>query len=475
MFIVTNRASSVFAGIEAIAGTSSKLDKEQMINTAGTSSPLFMRVIKAAYDPFTTYGITNPPDKTPGVAAGTNTLDEIWPWDVLGNLSNRTLSGSNARLKVQQTIDLLDAPSAALFARIIRKDLRAGFSEGTINRVFPKTLAEFPYMRCSLPDKSDMPKWDWDAGIIVQEKADGMFTNVNVDGARQVLLTTRQGSPIPTDKLPGLESAITSTLATSTQSHGELTVLHNGEVLPREIGNGMLNSVLQGGELDEDCTVRLEMWDQIPLASVVSKGKCTTPYKNRLADLMRQIKLAYEIAPDTVFQQLRLIPTRVVKKKADALTYYRELLKHGKEGVVCKHPLAIWRDSTSKDQVKLKLEVDIDLEVVNVLPGTPGTKTAGRAGSLECRSHCSALSVNVAVKNEKMRALIDAAPDEWIGKIMVVRSNAITAPSESNEMYSLFHPRFVEDFARPDKAVADDLEQVQSIFLNAVEGEGVPA
>jgi len=343
-------------------------------------------------------------------------------------------------------------------------DLRAGFTDGTVNRIFPKTFPDFPYMRCSLPDKSDMGKWDWGVGIIVQEKADGMFTNVDVDGGGIVRLTTRTGSPIPLDNLTGLEEEILLSFKLMSQTHGELTVVDpSGLVLPREIGNGMLNSVLNGGRLDTGCQVRFEAWDQIPLSAVQPKGKCVIPYKERLTDLVMQI------ARNGQGHLVRVIPTRVVRSKALAMAYYSELLKKGKEGVICKHPDAIWRDGTSKEQVKLKLEVDVDLQIDEILPGTPGTKTEGRPASLRCSSSCLALVTNVTVKNEAMRSAIEANPDAWVGGIMAVRANAIMKPGDSSEFHSLFLPRFVEAEVRLDKRVADDLATVVAIFKSAVE------
>ena len=45
------------------------------------------------------------------------------------------------------------------------------------------------------------------------------------------------------------------------------------------------------------------------------------------------------------------------------------MLSRGKEGVVLKNPTAIWRDGTSKEQVKLKLELDCDLKVIGFEEG----------------------------------------------------------------------------------------------------------
>jgi DNA ligase-1 len=471
--IVTNKASSVFAAIEKIAATPGKLEKEQLIKIAGTTSPLFMRVVKAAYDPFITYGMRKVPTKVPGMAPGGNTLDDAWPWEVLDELASRKLSGTAAWEEVQKVVNFLDDGSAELFIRIIRRDLRAGFTDGTINRVFPKTIAEFPYMRCSLPPKSNMPDWDWSLGIISQEKADGMFANVNVDSVGSVNITSRQGTPIPLDHIPDLAAACERTLAAGTQTHGEITVYKDGKILPREEGNGIMNSICSGGELPAGHTLRFDAWDQIPMLAVQPKGKYEVPYKARLAALISQVKAAAQElvtpggAPIT-HAGVFVIPTRVVRSKAEAMAHYRELLKLGKEGTICKHPMAIWKDGTSKDQVKLKLEVDVDLEVIEVMPGTPGTKTEGRPGALRCQSSDGLLVVNVTIKNEKMRDDVEAANDAFIGKIFPVRANSIMEADEPDGLSSLFLPRFVEATPRTDKREADSLQQVRDQFLAAV-------
>jgi DNA ligase-1 len=165
---------------------------------------------------------------------------------------------------------------------------------------------------------------------------------------------------------------------------------------------------------------------------------------------------------------IALIPTKIVRSLSDALAHYRELLTSGKEGTVIKHPEAIWRDGTSKEQIKLKLEVDVDLKIVGIVSGSPGTKTEGRAGSFTCVTSCGQLQVNVAVKNERLRDRVDANPSDYIGRIIVVRANSILPPSESNEFHSLFLPRMAEGDYRVDKTEPDSLQRVRDQFESAV-------
>lgn len=458
-----NTGKSVLATINAIAATSSKLEKDVLVKSAGDASWLFKKSVEYAYDPFKNYGISYAPLKTPGMAPGTNTLEEPFVFQILDDLASRRLSGNAARERVQSMVNLLDEGGAEIFRRIINKDMRAGFSDGTIYRAFKGLLQDFPYMRCSLPAKSNMAKWDWSVGIIVQEKADGMFANLNCDAAGFVWITSRSGSLFPADCL-GIEPGLAKLLTPGTQTHGELTVFEHGVLLPREKSNGVMNSLLSGGALEVCQRVVYEAWDQIPLKLAVAKGKVDTPYSQRLRALGLQC-LKGQHAEDA---PLRLIPTRIVKSLPGAYAYYREMLAKGKEGVVCKHPAGIWKDTTSRDCCKLKLEAVVDLKIVSIVPGKLGGKNEGKAGSLTCETLCGKLRVDVTVKNDAMRSLVDANPSDWIDRVIAVCANAILEPSQSSNAYSLFLPRMVEASYRTDKNLPDCLLQVQEQFEAAM-------
>jgi DNA ligase-1 len=264
--------------------------------------------------------------------------------------------------------------------------------------------------------------------------------------------------------MPELERQALVAIADETQTHCELLVLKDGVVLPREQSNGILNSVISGdgSALEPGMEVHFYAWDQIPLASVTPKGSCSTPYAQRLGGLVRQISSAG-------CPRLHVIDTRIVHSYDEALDHYRELLRKGKEGTIVKNPKMIWKDGTSKDQVKLKLEVDVDLKIVGVINGTPGTKNEGRPGSLECESACGALRVDVTVKNEAMRDAIERDPHSYLGRILAVRANSVMNPSDSSPVHSLFLPRMVEAGYRTDKAEADDLARIKAQFEAAVE------
>jgi DNA ligase-1 len=442
--------------IEQVAALPGKNDKIATLK-AHAGSDLLKRVLAAAYDPLVSYGIRAFPErKSPEDKHGW--VFDSEEWTVIEGLAKRTLTGGAAIATIQSRVDVLSAKSAELFKRIILKDMRAGFSEETCNKVWPKLLADFPYMRCCLPKDSKMTDWLDIEGGISQEKADGMFLNVDHEESGEVFLYSRSGSMFPMDKFGMLAPAVKSTLDAGTQTHGELLVMGTRPdgsvgVLAREIGNGILNKILQGGDWPEGTYPVLMVWDQIPRSAVVAKGSCTTPYKERLAGLIKQVRAA-GVGPITI------IPTRIVKSTAAAYEHAGELMLQDKEGTIVKRMSAIWKDGTSKEQVKLKLEFEVDLEITAILPGEDNTKNEGRPGRLACASSDNLLQVNVAVKNEAMRAALEAAPHDWIGQIMPVTANLIMKPSDSNPLHSLFLPRFSQDTYRTDKTAADSLPTI---------------
>lgn len=454
------KSSEIFAVVEQIAATSSKNEKENRVREFVNDDD-FKRVLGAAYNPFKTYGIRPVrPDGVMGDGGGTDFEERTW--EILDALISRKLTGDAARSTVACEFGRLNRASADLLWRIIMKDLRAGFSESTINKAMKGLIPDFPYMRCSLPKDANLESWPWVDGVVSQEKADAMFANCDHEADGRVAMRSRQGTEFPMEKFPGIEADVRAVIARNCQLHGELAVMRDGKICRREDGNGVLNHVINGGDFAENEAPVYLIWDQIPLACVVSKGKYDKPYKARLMGIIEQLSKVKT-------SSIRLVPTRIVKSLAEARLHAAELMKEGKEGTVIKHPKAIWKDGTSKEQIKIKLEFEVDLKVVGIVEGRAGKRTEGRAGSFACETSDGLLRVDVTVKNEAVR---DAA-DSFVGKIIAVTANDIMFPSESNPLHSLFLPRMSEPGYRTDKTEADSLQRVLAQKEAAVYGEEI--
>lgn len=459
-------SDQIFDLIEEIAATSSKNEKVALLKK-GCEHKEFRDVLAATYNPLVTYGMEKMPERRDDLA-GVELFDED-THIIIDHLATRVLTGNDARDTVAAELGMLTEKSAELLRRILRKNMRAGFSESSCNKAYKGLIPEFPYQRCSLPKDAKLAEWPWETeGAVSQEKADGMFSNVDHETGGIVRITSRQGSEFPLGQFSDLVQEIKARLQPDTQTHGELLVVKDGEILPREIGNGILNSVLNGGEFGPGETPIYKVWDSIPLSAVQPKGRYETPYRTRLRGLV----ISLRDNPGTLIQ---MIETKIVKSLSEAYQHAGELMKKGKEGTIIKHPNAHWRDGTSKEQVKLKLEFEVDLRVIAIAPGKEGTKNEGRAGALTCETDDGLLRVDVTVKNEAMRDNVDACPDDWIGRIVPVIANEIMTPGESNDLHSLFLPRMAEAAYRTDKTDADTLDKVFATKEAAILGAALKA
>lgn len=437
---------SIVSTIKALAATSSRTDKIAILKK---TDKLFQQFLVAAYDPVVSYGVIQMPD----VHGDQETLESISGFildDLLSNLASRKLSGKAAQMAIEQVLLKLKAEDADVLRNVIRKDLRCGINTGTINAAIKGLIFEPPYMRCSLKDKSNMKKWTWGDGIISQTKADGMFINAIV-GPDGVQWMTRNGQAFPEGSFGTvLNSEALRVLKPNHVYMGELLVIDSLSVLPREVGNGALNSVLKGGLFEPDQQPILKVWDVVSVDEWRA-GSSSHVYNLRLADCM--------LIPES--QVISVIDTRVVYDMQDAMAHYRELVANGEEGTILKHPDLLWKDGTSKDAVKLKVEADVDLLVVGFEHGNG--KFADMVGSLTCETADGGIRVNVSGFTDGMRKHITENVDQWIGnKIITVRANDIM---EADHVSSLFLPRFVE--VREDKDTPDTTAKVFEIFAAA--------
>lgn len=463
--------------VSMIADKSGKNDKQELLALA-MEDPTFAKVMNYTYNPFITFGV-RPSRLAVFDSIHHETEFDFETWNLLDFLKSRELTGDAAKNAIISEMTRLGAESRELLWRILNKDMKAGFSESSINKVSKDFIPSTPYMRCSLPKDVDFEKWPWARGVISQIKADGMFFNANVE-KDSVDFTSRQGQPFPVEGFEQLMEDFAeafrpllgqfSNYESGIQTHGEMLVKDpDGELLPREVGNGLINKLIKGTPLPEGHSLFAELWDIIPKTSAVKKGFFAADYLSRLRTLngaLGYVK-AKRQGQETSIQ---VIETKVVRSYGDAMEHYYAARRAGLEGTIAKKTDLQWKDGTSKDQVKLKQEVPVELEVYGFEEGKEGGKTANTFGSLKCRSKCGMLEVNVGSGfSDELRKDINDNRDDWTGAIITVKANEIMYAKRGKLVHSLFLPIFVE--RRFDKTEADTFEQIVSQFENAVKAK----
>ena len=319
--------------------------------------------------------------------------------------------------------------------------------------MWPNLIFEAPYMRCSLEKDAKLNTWNWDEhSNYLQIKADGMFANVIRNKGHKVM--SRQGNVFPEGSLGLLEKELEQ-LPNETVAMGELTCYRNGHLLDRQTGNGILNSVLQGGELPEDVDVAFDAWDIVNY-SAWHKGECKIPYNERfdtLVDAIARIRNGNNL--------VQLIETHEVGSVNEAKIQTGKWMKGGLEGGVLKNAWMPWKDGTSKGQIKLKAWVDVELRAKKLNAGTG--KNSELFGSILFHSECGQVRVNVTGFSDEDRKEITENWDSFYkDSISTIKANAPLKPGPNNEYYSLFLPNHLE--WRRDKKVADDLQKIKDLF-----------
>ena len=146
--------------INKLNESDSRLHKEDVLLQALEASVLgsrisqiFLGFTKACYNPYVTFGIRQVPD-TVGITDAEN------PWDdfneLMVQLSQRRLTGHAARDAVQNISERFDSTEWNTFlAPVLRRDLRAGVSDKTINKICKGTDYEVPIFGCQLATNSE--------------------------------------------------------------------------------------------------------------------------------------------------------------------------------------------------------------------------------------------------------------------------------------------------------------------------------
>ena len=146
--------------INKLNESDSRLHKEDVLKQAleaatlgSTNAQIFLGLTKATYNPFVTFGVRKVPD-TVGIVDAEN------PWgefnELLTKLSKRELTGNAALTAIDNMSERFDSIEWNSFcAPVIRRDLRAGISDKTINKICKKTEYEIPIFGCQLATSSE--------------------------------------------------------------------------------------------------------------------------------------------------------------------------------------------------------------------------------------------------------------------------------------------------------------------------------
>ena len=446
--------------IDKLRSTNSSLEKIAILK-ANEDNDILKKVLFFTYNPRYKYYIRDIPEYHNGSCMVSLDLAV----DNLLDLQKRNFTGNDAIRYLRNILENCENPE--IIELIIDGDIKAGVNVSIINKVFKDLIPEEPYQGC-LPfnEKAAKELFENSNSICSQIKADGQYVNAlvldNIElKARSGELQYFNGKIIDSLKKLDIKNAVIN---------GEFTI--NG--YDRNTANGILRSIISINEkIHKNIDVNKELqkfikehkhgieyfednilyivWDIIPYDEYLV-GLSTSIYSDRFeffASLIKDI------------DNIKLVESLQVKEYKDAINHFKEALSSGEEGTVLKDMNALWQDGKHKHQLKMKLIMDLDLEIIGFNEGTKGTKFEGTLGSLivgtsdrKIISSCGGLKEKSGIRDE-----IWNNQDKYLGKISSVKCNGISSNRQGG--YGLLYPSYNE--VRDDKFEADSFDDCMKI------------
>ncbi len=445
--------------------------KKEVLTQILKENPDMVDFLQYVYDPLLSYYRTKfLPNAFPRMLSRSvvGSWDQVY--DVLDQMSERTLSGQKADYELSKAATNIHPDYHELIQMILDRDIKAGIAEKGINAAFNaaggtgRLINVLPYHRYDNMTIDLLKKMDFRRGVYSQLKSDGMFANIICRHGKEPEIRSRSGSLIAGGSVDNLSLVFKDIIYDAgvgeSVFHGELLVidLKQNTILPRAVGNGKLNSVIQTGEpLPEQFQVIYRVWDIVPYDKWFNAERVDIPYEARY-------NIISQMFEDDGLVQVQ--ETRVVHSFAEAVEHFKDALSRKEEGTICKAADMPWEDGTSSQGLKLKMEIECDLEIIGFNPADAKGKHSKTFGSLLCKTSDSLLIVGVSGISDDLRKYMWENQDEFLGKIAAVLSNGVQDKTDDS-LKSLFLPRLVE--VRIDKKVANTLDEVYEIQKAYVE------
>ncbi len=271
-----------------------------------------------------------------------------------------------------------------------------------------------------------------------QTKMDGM-RGVIVKRDGRVIVFSRNGNTMT--KLDKHFEAMLSSVD-NVVLDGELTVVDSeGKLLDRKTGNGILNKTVVETVSDEEVArVRFTAWDLIDVCDF-DKGVDRRTGVERLSRLRA-------IPANPLFE---VVQTFEIANLEEAQELFKEQLAKGEEGIILKNNDHPWEDKRSKQCVKMKEVIEMDLKITGFAEGTG--KASGMTGAIQVENKDGSIKTSVGTGlDDATRKDIWARQEELIGTIITVKCNGVISRKGADSK-SLFLPVFVE--LRLDKTESD--------------------
>ena len=420
--------------ISSLEDHPSRLNKEAIILAqAEFGNTEFFAGLRLCYDSMITFGLKQIPEKNDENGPGLN-------WDtfsgVAERLRNRELTGNDARDAVAAlTAQATKKEWNGWYRRILIKDMRAGFSENTINKVVGKKYADYsvPVFGCQLAHDSANHESKVSGKKLIEVKLDGVRVITIVRSNGRVDMFSRNGKELV--NFPHIVEQISAVI----KKHGSsknMDVVLDGEIMSSSFQD-LMKQVHRKDNVEAGDAI-LNLFDVIPLADF-EKGQYNVAQETRSQMVQFWVEKYQAELPNVTYVANELVDLDTPKGEKRFKEINQKAIDGGYEGIMIKDPKAGYECKRSVAWLKLKPFIEVSLTVVTTEEGTG--KNVGKMGALVCEGVDDGKDIRVNVGS----GFTDQQRDDfWScrvdGQIVEVRAEAVTQNQDGT--YSLRFPRF---------------------------------
>ena len=437
--------------IKKLNESDSRLHKEDVIKQAleaatlgSINAQVFLGLTKATYNPFVTFGVRKVPD-TVGVTNAEN------PWSefnsLLVKLTKRELTGNAALNAIEEMAYRFDSEEWNTFcAPVIRRDLRAGISDKTINKICKKTEYEIPIFGCQLATNSEgRPEMK---GIKrLEPKLDGVRVLMVViyNDAGEVITTCYSRNGKIFENFFHIEKQVhenfTKLVRTIKNRYGsDFTkgFVFDGEVIGNSFQELMRQARRKENVQAEDSVFNI--FDIIGLDDF-RRGHWNAQLSKRI-EILEGMRPVIDNMPNVELLPHIMVDLDTAAGKDQLNRYAKDQVNAGFEGIMIKDTNAPYECKRNTFWMKWKPTITVDLTVVGLEEGTG--RNVGRLGALVCEGEDDGKFIQVNVGS----GFSDEDRDNYwkdsnliIGRTAEILCDVITQNQDGT--YSLRFPRFV--------------------------------
>ena len=422
----------MFKIIDEISNDNSKLHKEAvLVREATADNDELFAGLKMCYDPMITFGVKQVPEHM-NPQSGQN-LDWEEFYDLANKLELRELTGHDARDAIETAMNKASvAQWNGWYRKILIKDMRAGFSESTVNKAVKKANKPnyaIPVFECQLAHDGANHEAKINSKRMIEVKLDGVrvITVVHPDG--RVDQFSRNGKELA--NFPQVREQFAKIADKLDEP-----MVFDGEIMSSSFQDLMKQVQRKSNVQTSDAILYLFDWLSLEEFTI---GRCNVQQQHRSERLQEFIKKAKQ--PNIKCLDHEMVNLDYEEGRERFKEINANAIKGGYEGIMIKDPYAPYECKRTTNWLKIKPFIEVTLEVIDIEEGTG--KNVGRLGALVCKGEDDGRVIHVYVGSGFSDALRDAifhSKVSVVGHKVEVRADAVTQNQDGT--YSLRFPRF---------------------------------